>query len=149
MTGNDIKAILDRLYQESEKAIEEGEIPVSCLLVLPDGREIITHNHVEKDDNPYHHAEFLALNEAMSLTKSRYLKGASLFVTLEPCLVCLGAILKAGVSDIYYVLDDSKGGGLSHHHVFVDNALRVTRLDDDRFEGQMKAFFKAMRKDNL
>lgn len=130
---------------EGDKAKEAGEVPVSCCLLLPNQKPIYTVNRVEKENDPLAHAEILALEEGFQKTNSRYLKDGILIVSLEPCLMCLGAIIKAGIKDLYYVLDDPKAGGLSHYASFVDESLHVIRLKDDRFKEQMDSFFTQLR----
>lgn len=145
MKKEELIHILDILYKEAEQAKTEGEIPVSACLRLKDGMTFYSHNEVEKRNDPYAHAEFLVLKKAMEKTKSRYLKGSTLIVTLEPCLVCMGALLKAGVSSLYYVLTDEKGGALSHYHAFVDDRLMINEIKDDRFSEQVESFFRKLR----
>lgn len=142
----ELHEILDKLVDESKQALIENEVPVSCCLLLSDGTRIYTHNKVEADNSPFHHAEFLALEEGMKKTSSRYLKGATMIVTLEPCLLCMGAILKSGIDTLYYVVRDEKLGALSHYHAFVDDRLNVVEIDDNRFETLLKEFFIEIRK---
>ena len=145
MTKNDLLRILDNLYKEAITAKEENEIPVSACLVLEDGKEFYSHNEVEKNNNPFLHAEFSVINKAIRETDSRYLKNSILIVSMEPCLLCMGAILKAGVSSLYYVLPDEKGGALSHYHSFVDDRIKVSEIEDSRFIKLMNDFFLTLR----
>lgn len=145
MKKEDLKRYLDMLYLEAKKASENHEIPISALLVLPTGETVLSHNHVEEENDPFSHAEFNVINEGMKKMNSRYLKDAILIVSLEPCLFCLGAILKAGIKNLYYVLDDEKLGSLSHYHAFVDDKLFVHRIEDERFSFLMDEFFKKLR----
>lgn len=146
MILSELQEILDRLVVECKQALSEEEVPVSCCLLLSDGTKIFTHNRVEKDNHPFHHAEFLALEEGMKQAASRYLKGATLIVSLEPCLLCMGAILKAGIDTLYYVVSDEKLGALSHYHTFVDDRLKVIEIEDNRFQDILKDFFTNIRK---
>ncbi len=57
----------------------------------------------------------------------------------------MGAILKSGIENLYYVLDDKKAGSLSYYHTFVDYRLRVHQIEDERFEELMDRFFKKLR----
>jgi tRNA(adenine34) deaminase len=145
MNPTELKSILNQLYSLSQKAASQKEVPVSCCLVLADGQKIYASNEVEEEDNPLSHAEMKALEEGFRKSHSRYLEGASLIVTLEPCLMCLGAILKAGIHQLYYVLDDPDLGSLSHYHVFVGKGLEIIRLEDPRFRLLMDEFFKTIR----
>lgn len=140
MNKEEIQSIIDELYLLSKKAYEEGEVPVSAILVTSNNR-YTGYNQVEKNNNPFQHAEFIVVNNYINDTKERYIKESSLFVSLEPCLFCMGAILKAGIKDLYYVLDDEKKGALSHYHIFVDDVLRVHRVEDNRFKELLQNFF--------
>ena len=145
MTKNDLLRILDNLYKEAQAAMLENEIPISACLVLEDGKEFYSHNEVEKHNNPFLHAEFSVINKALKETDSRYLKNSTLIVTMEPCLLCMGAIIKAGISSLYYVLRDEKGGALSHYHSFVDDRIKVSEIEDSRFSKLMNDFFLTLR----
>lgn len=145
MTKTDLKIILDHLYAEAQISCREHEIPVSACLVLEDGRQFYSHNEVEKYNDPFMHAEFSVIDRVLKLIDSRYLKNSTLIVTMEPCLLCMGAIIKAGVSSLYYVLPDEKGGALSHYHAFVDDKLKVSEIEDARFKKLMNDFFNTLR----
>ena len=145
MTKNDLLRILDNLYKEARTAKEENEIPVSACLVLENRKEFYSHNEVEKYNDPFLHAEFSVINKAIKETDSRYLKNSTLIVTMEPCLLCMGAIIKAGISSLYYVLPDEKGGALSHYHCFVDDRIKVSEIEDNRFSVLMNEFFNTLR----
>ena len=145
MTKKELFSFIDSLYDLCLEAEKEEEIPVSALLVLKDGRTFSSYNHVEKENDPFSHAEYNVISQVLKDEKTRYLKGSTLFVSLEPCLFCMGAILKSGIENLYYVLDDKKAGSLSYYHTFVDDRLRVHQIDDERFEELMDRFFKKLR----
>lgn len=145
MNRQDLTEYLNILYFSAKEAYDKGEIPVSSLLVFPDGTFIAERNHVEERNDPFCHAEYNVIQKGLEKTKGRYLKGCTLLVSLEPCLFCMGALLKAGIEELYYVLDDEKKGSLSHYHAFVDDTLHVHRVEDSRFLPLMNAFFKKLR----
>ena len=128
-------------------ALEDSdEIPViACLFVDDNSKPIFSKNTVERDNNPFKHAEINVLEKGFEIKNSRYLKDATLIVTLEPCLMCMGAILKAGVKNLYYLSDDKENGSLSYYHVFCDNKISVHQIDDERFDNLLKKFFKNLR----
>ena len=144
MTTEQLQSILDSLYDSCLEAEKLGEIPVAAALVS-NNHIVIMHNSVESSNVPFEHAEYNVITEEMKQTNSRYLKDYSIVVSLEPCLFCMAAILKAGISNLYYVTDDTKAGALSYHHVFVDNVMKVHRIDDNRFDKLLSDFFKTMR----
>jgi tRNA(adenine34) deaminase len=145
MTRDELSAILDQMAFLSKSSSSQGEIPVIAALCCPDGTVLYSGNKVEKEDDPFMHAEINVLKQGMKRYDSRYLKDCVLIVSLEPCLMCLGAIIKAGIKNLYYVLDDPKLGGLSHYHAFVDDKLHVHRLNDSRFKPIIDEFFQKLR----
>lgn len=147
MTKENLKEIIDNLYSYSKKAIDKNEVPVSACLIIND-KIIYSYNHVEEKDNPFSHAEIEVIKEGLKETKSRYLKNSTLIVTLEPCLLCMGAILKTGIENLYYIIDDKDKGALSYYHVFVDDVLKVHQIEDKRFNELFSSFFKTLRKSN-
>lgn len=99
---------------EARAAAERGETPVGAVVVQ--GGEVVAKagNRVRADADPTAHAEILALREAARLIGSERLVGADLYVTLEPCAMCAGAISLARVRRLYYGAADPKGGGVAH-----------------------------------
>ena len=148
MNKEELSKIIDDLYLKSKEAYDNNEIPVSACLVLNDGRIFFDRNRVEENDDPFSHAEYEVINKALKETEGRYLKDSILIVTLEPCLFCMGALLKAGIKTLYYILPDTKLGSLSHYHAFVDDKLEVIEIEDKRFASLMDSFFKNIRKKN-
>lgn len=96
--------------KEAKLAGEKGEVPVGAVVVLQD--EIIGrgHNQREIGDDPTAHAEIVAIREAGKKLQSWRLTGAVLYVTLEPCPMCAGAMLQSRVERVVYGLDDPKAG---------------------------------------
>lgn len=96
--------------EEAQKALEEGEIPVGCIIVK-DGAVLSSgRNTSESAQTALGHAEINAIAEACSKLKSRRLSGCTLYVTLEPCMMCLGAILNARIDQVVFGASDSKSG---------------------------------------
>ncbi len=95
---------------EAKKAASLGEVPVGAVLVKD--KEIIfrAHNQTEALENPLAHAELLVLKQALSLPAYRRLTGCSLYVTLEPCPMCAGAILLARPDRVYFGAYDLAAG---------------------------------------
>ena len=96
--------------REAEQAAEEGEVPVGCVIVS-EGRIIGRgHNRVEALQDPTAHAEMLALTAAASTVGSWRLEGAEVYVTVEPCLMCVGALQLARVATIFFGPHEPKFG---------------------------------------
>lgn len=86
---------------EAKKALEEEEIPVGCIIVQ-NGKIIArAHNKKEKEQDPTAHAEILAIKEACKKNKNWRLTNAKMYVTLEPCIMCTGAILQSRLEKVY------------------------------------------------
>jgi len=96
--------------KEAKKALEDGEVPVGAIVVLNEKIIARGHNMVEKLDDSTAHAEMIALTSAFNLLGSKYLPGAILYVTVEPCLMCAGAIYWSKIGKIVYGADDEKNG---------------------------------------
>jgi len=96
--------------KEAEKAAEKGEVPVGAV-VVSDQRIIARgHNQVETLQDATAHAEIVAITSAMAYLGSKYLKGCTLYVTLEPCMMCAGALAWSQIDRIVYGAEDVKKG---------------------------------------
>jgi tRNA(adenine34) deaminase len=95
---------------EAEAAAGEGEVPVGAIVVA--GGEIIArgHNRSETDNDPSAHAEIVALREAARVSGNYRLTDATLYVTLEPCAMCMGAIVQARIARLVFGAYDPKAG---------------------------------------
>jgi len=97
--------------KEARKAKEIAEVPIGALVVSKEG-EIIAraHNLKESKSDPTGHAEILAIKEAAEKTHSWRLTGATLYVTLEPCMMCTGALVQSRIKEVVFGAYDPKGG---------------------------------------
>lgn len=107
-------------FQEALLAKEEGEIPVGAI-VVKDG-EIIGkgHNHREVDFDISSHAEIEAIKQAEKHLGNWRLTGATLYVTLEPCLMCAGAILQSRINKLIFACPDEKDGAIISNYFVYD-----------------------------
>jgi len=98
--------------EEARLAAEAGEVPIGAVLVQ-DGKVLARgENRTIRDCDPTAHAEIVALREAASALHNYRLSGTTLYVTLEPCAMCAGAIIQARVPRVVYGADDPKGGAV-------------------------------------
>lgn len=96
--------------KEAYLAAEENEVPVGAVLVC-NGKIIArSHNLSEQNQNPTHHAEILAINKALGVLDAKNLKGCELYVTLEPCAMCIGACALSKIDKVYFGAYDTKSG---------------------------------------
>ncbi|HMX76793.1 MAG: tRNA-specific adenosine deaminase [Bacteroidetes bacterium ADurb.BinA245] len=101
---------MTQALKEARKAFEEDEIPVGAIVVVQEKIIARGHNMVERLNDPTAHAEIIALTSAFNALGSKYLPEATLYVTLEPCLMCAGAIYWSKLGRIVYGADDEKNG---------------------------------------
>ena len=96
--------------QEARRAFEAGEAPVGCVIVRDDRIIGKAHNQREMLQDPTAHAEVLAITQAAARLGSWRLENTRLYVTLEPCPMCAGAIILARISEVYFGAFDPKAG---------------------------------------
>src|SRR5215469_12161744 len=105
-------SFMDLALRAAEKAGKSGEVPIGCVVVR-DGEVIATAgNRTLADRDPTAHAEVLAIREATEKLSSERLADCDLYVTLEPCTMCAGAISFARIRRLYYGAADPKGGAV-------------------------------------
>jgi tRNA(adenine34) deaminase len=137
---------------EAQSAAERGEVPVGAVLLGPDDAFLAaTGNRIVERRDPTAHAEMLALREGAQKLGNERLGGTSLFVSLEPCAMCAGAISLARVGRVVFAAEDPKGGAILHGPRFFEQATchhrpLVARAGDAAAAGEMlKAFFRLRR----
>ena len=100
---------------EAHAAAQAGEVPVGAVLVGPDGNILAqTRNQMRALNDPTAHAEILAIRTASEKLGNERLMGCSLYVTLEPCPMCAGAIAEARIAKLFYGAADIKGGAVDN-----------------------------------
>ncbi|MCC7400998.1 MAG: nucleoside deaminase [Chitinophagaceae bacterium] len=96
--------------KEAKKALEDGEVPVGAVIVMNERVIARGHNLVERLSDPTAHAEIIALTSAFNALGSKYIPEAAIYITVEPCLMCAGALYWSKISKIVYGADDEKNG---------------------------------------
>ncbi|MBN1633141.1 MAG: nucleoside deaminase [Ignavibacteria bacterium] len=96
--------------KESVIAYDNGEVPVGCVIIYNNKLIAKTHNQVEKLKDPTAHAEILAITSAANYLGKKFLENCLMYVTLEPCSMCSGAIVHARISHLYFGCYDIKAG---------------------------------------
>ena len=105
----------------AQRAAAAGEVPVAAAIIDADGQFIVVaENRMTRDANATSHAELLALQAAMTITGKSRLDGYDLWVTLEPCAMCAGAIAHARIRRLYFAASDPKGGAVESGVRFFD-----------------------------
>jgi tRNA(adenine34) deaminase len=137
--------------EEARIAAIEGEIPVGAVLVSDGSVLAHTHNRREASGNPMDHAEILALQEGASQLGGWRLEGSTLYVTLEPCPMCAGALVQARVARLVFGARDLKLGAAGSRYNLVSDETTHHRLDitDGIMEKEcrdlLREFFEARR----
>jgi tRNA(adenine34) deaminase len=105
---------MNEALKEAQKAFDADEVPVGAIVVMNNKIIARGHNQVELLNDATAHAEILAITSAFNLLGSKYLPEATLYVTLEPCLMCAGALYWGKIRRIVYGASDVKNGYLHH-----------------------------------
>lgn len=133
------KVIVDKLKKMNKKAIQNGDIPVSCIITR-EGKIIASaYNKKYKNNNPFDHAEILAIKKACKKLKTTNLIDCELYVSLYPCNMCQCAISEARIKKVYFILDKTKeiNDNTQYKHTF--------GIEKDYFNQEIKQFFKDKR----
>ena len=107
----------------ANKGMELGEVPVGAVVVLGDVVIATAYNEVEAANNPVAHAEILAIQRAADALNRWRLHDCTLYVTLEPCIMCMGAILNARIEKLVYGAGDNRMGAVESQSDFIRNPL--------------------------
>ena len=132
--------------EQARKAEEEGEVPVGAILVK-DGLLIArAHNLTEKLTDVTAHAEMQAITAAASFLGGKYLKGCTLYVTLEPCVMCGGALYWSQIDKIVFAAADEKRGAGKVGELYHPKTKVVSGVLEDECSLLMQEFFRNKRK---
>ncbi len=136
---------------EAGKAKAEGEVPVGAILLINEKIIGRGHNRSIRAHDPSSHAEILALRHAAHNLRNYRLPGSVLVVTIEPCVMCAGALIHARVEEVVYGVPDPKGGALdSHFHLgdseSLNHKIEVTSgILAEECRDLLRAFFESRR----
>ncbi len=137
---------MEKALSLAKKAYELGEVPVGCVIVK-DGRIIGKgYNKKEKDKIATSHAEIIAIQKACKKLKDWRLERCILYVTLEPCVMCAGAIKEARIEKVFFGAYDKKNG----YSLSLNNLIGSYKIFDKSLEEEsitlLKNFFKNLRR---
>ena len=141
---------LKEAYKEALKAYEKGEVPIGAV-VVKDGKVIGRgHNQRIEKKNALYHAEIVAIEDACRNIGNWRLDDCEMYITLEPCVMCAGAIMQSRIKKVIFGAKDEKGGAvISQYTLFSDNKLpfkvEVEYLEDKKCSEILKKFFKERR----
>jgi len=137
---------MHQAIKEAEKAYDEGEIPVGAVVVCNNQIIARTHNQTEILNDVTAHAEVLAITAAATHLGSKYLHDCTLYVTLEPCVMCAGALLWSQISKVVYGASDEKRGFMRYGKELLHPKSKLEfGVHHDRCAAIMQRFFKEKR----
>ncbi len=140
--------------KEAQKAYEEGEVPVGCVIVYENNIIARGHNQRETLQDPTAHAEILAITSAALALKSWRLENTKMYITLEPCPMCAGAIIMARIPEVYFGAYDPKAGccgsilNILDDHRFNHNPIVVPGICAEECSEVLTKFFREIRLKN-
>jgi len=143
---------MSEALKEAQKAFEEDEVPVGSVIVH-DGRIVARgHNQIERLKDPTAHAEIIAITSAANYLGTKWLNEASLYVTIEPCSMCAGAMVLARIKNLYFGANDPKTGACGSvvdiaNHKKLNHRIKITRgILETECSSLLKDFFRKKRK---
>jgi tRNA(adenine34) deaminase len=145
-------AFMRQALASAEAAAGRGEVPVGAVIVVKGGVIAVAHNERETGNDPTAHAEVLALRRAAAALGSWRLTDADLFVTMEPCPMCAGAMVNARIRRVYYGCDDPKAGAVRSLYRLLDDRRLNHRVDvvpgvlGAESSALLKTFFERLRR---
>lgn len=137
---------------EAQKAAERGEVPVGAVLVSAEGEVLAqSGNRIVEKKDPTAHAEMEVIRASAQLLANERLTGTTLYVSLEPCAMCAGAIAMARIARVVFAAEDPKGGAILHGPRFFEQPTchhhpEILRAGDAVAAGLvLRDFFRARR----
>ena len=132
--------------KEAKVAFEEGEIPVGAIAVFENKILAKAHNLTERLKDCTAHAEILCITAASEIIGSKYLHNIDIYVSLEPCVMCAGALYWSQIKKLIYAANDEKRGFSMHNNLLHPKTEIVKGILKEESENLLKEFFEQMRK---
>ena len=131
--------------KEAFKAYKAGDVPVGAVIVKNNKIISKAHNTKEKNKNAINHAELLVINKACKKLNTWHLNDCILYTTMEPCMMCCGAIIQSRIKEIHYILDNDQFGCLK----LLEKNNIIIKENDDSYKNMINDFFIKLRVDNV
>ena len=138
--------------EEAERARERGEVPIGAVLVVDAVEVARAGNRTRADSDPTAHAEIVALRDAAKRLGNYRLTGATVYVTIEPCQMCVGAMVHARIAQVVYGTREPKAGAIesamrAHEHPSLNHRMAAFGgLLEDDCRAVMQDFFESRRR---
>ena len=141
---------LDEAYKEALKAYKIDEVPVGAIIVKDNKIIARAYNKKEKDNNIFGHAELIAIKKAAKKLNSWRLSGCEMYVTLEPCSMCLSSLIHSRIDKVYYGAIDPKSGAINGAFNLQEcgkfnHCVKSEYLEDKKCQEILKKYFKSKR----
>lgn len=149
----DDRHFMQLALEQAHHAAEQGEVPVGAVVVLHQQVIASGYNQTRAKNRPTAHAEVLAIENACQALDNYRLTDCSLYVTLEPCLMCAGAIINARIARLVFSVLEPKTGAIASCHHALDNHNNTHRVDwcsgvlAEEFTQLLTGFFQEKRQD--
>lgn len=129
-------------FKQAKKAYKKGDVPVGCVIVKDNKIIAQAHNQKEKKHSAIMHAEIIAINKACKKLKTWHLDDCILYSTLEPCMMCCGAIVQSRIKKIVFSLENEKYGC----HKLLKNIEIIKDVNSNESKKILNSFFINKRK---
>lgn len=134
---------IELMLKEAQKAYKKNEIPVGCVIVKSDKVIAKSHNLKERTKNCINHAEIIAITKASKKIKNWRLEECELYVTMEPCLMCCGAIIQSRLKKIYFLLENENMG---NSKILKKHGIKVEKINiKNDYKKMINSFFQKVR----
>ena len=136
------KEFMKIAFKEAEKAFRKGNTPVGCVITFNNKIIAKAYNKKNSLNNAIYHAEIIAIRKACKKIRSWRLNHCSMYVTLEPCQMCMGAIVEARIKNVYYLLNSEYNSAFEGQK----NKITVAKFTEDfEYPKLLSDFFKSKR----
>ena len=142
---------MNEAYKQALKALKINEVPVGAIIVKDNKIIARAYNKKEINNDPLGHCELIAIKKACKKLSTWRLTGCEMYVTLEPCVMCLGAIVHARIDKVYYGIKDSRYGAIEGNLNLLEknnfnHIPKYENLNDDKCGKVLIDFFRKKRK---
>ncbi|MDO5759877.1 MAG: nucleoside deaminase [Bacteroidota bacterium] len=142
----DDRYFMQEALKQARQACEENEVPIGCVVVCNNKVISRSYNMTEQLKDVTAHAEILAITSAEQTLQSKYLRDCTLYVTIEPCLMCAGAIFWSQISKLVYGAKDPKrGASLLASQPYHNKTQVIGGVLEEECSALVKDFFKSKR----
>lgn len=151
MTSNEI--YMNEAYKEALKAYKKNEVPIGCVIVCNNKIIARAHNLRNTKKNALYHAEVLAINKACKKLKRWILDDCTLYVTMEPCVMCAGSIIQARIKKVVYGIPQSRYGcagtlvNLFTDYKFNNSPIVEKGIMEEKIKNLIHQFFATIREE--